>query len=146
MLMIPRSGFAPLGQLRREMDRLLGDYFTDGSANQNVRQDVFPSLNIWDEGETLIVQAELPGLTMNDIEVLTVRNELTIRGARKDRLGDKISYHRRERNEGQFARTLKLPMEIDTTKVEATLMDGLLTIKLPKAEQAKARRIEIKTI
>lgn len=136
--------WAPISQLRREMDRLFGDFLTEGNGGSTHAGRAFPTLNVWDEGERLMVEAEVPGLSMNDLEVVVQGNELTLRGQRKVADSEKATFHRRERAGGPFARTITLPVEIAGDKVEASLNQGVLTIVLPKAEAAKARRIEVK--
>lgn len=105
----------------------------------------FPAVNVWEDGESLYAEAEVPGMKMEDIEVLIVGNELTVKGRRSAPANGKGTFHRQERTLGEFTRTLTLPYEINAAKVEAMLKDGVLTIVLPRAEQSKARRIAVKT-
>lgn len=104
----------------------------------------FPALNVWDAGEELFAEAEVPGLKIDDLEILIRGQELTIQGERKvvDREG--VTYHRRERGAGSFRSRVELPVEIDVDKVEATLEDGVLTLVMPKASSALPRKIEVK--
>jgi HSP20 family protein len=125
---------------RRDLGNLFDNVF-DGAVN---RTRAFPALNIWEDGDTLVAEAEVPGLTMEDVEVYVVGNELTITGKRSTQT-ENPEFHRRERNTGEFTRTLTLPVEIDAQKVEATLRNGILTVKLPKAEAAKPRKIAVKS-
>jgi HSP20 family protein len=106
----------------------------------------FPALNVWEDGDNFMVEAELPGLGLGDVEVLVVGNELTIKGERKIEKKEGVSYHRQERGTGSFSRLLRLPVMIDAGKVEASFKDGVLTVRLPKAEAAKPRRIEVKSL
>jgi len=105
----------------------------------------FPAVNTWEDETAVYAEAELPGLAMGDIEVTVMGDELTIKGERKDLEKEGATYHRRERGVGIFSRVLRLPVQIDADKVEATLRDGVLTIKLPKAQSALPRRIELKS-
>ena len=73
-----------------------------------------------------------------------VGDELTLKGRREPEDGQQATYHRRERGTGSFTRVLTLPIEVDADKVEASLAQGVLTIRLPKAESAKARKIQVK--
>jgi HSP20 family protein len=107
-------------------------------------QTPFPALNLWEDGDKLIAEAEVPGLKLEDIELLAVGTELTIKGRRPEINEPNVSVHRHERGVGEFSRTITLPMQIDSGKVEATLRDGVLTIVLPKAEPARARKIPVK--
>jgi HSP20 family protein len=93
----------------------------------------------------LHAEAELPGVSMEDIEVMVVGNELTIRGQRRPRPADNVNFHRRERGTGEFSRTVTLPFDIDQNKVEAILKNGILTVVLPKAETAKPRKIKVRS-
>lgn len=131
----------PLADLRREMDRMF-DMF--GPRLDLVRTGVFPALNVWEDGEALYAEAEIPGVKAEDLEVYTVGNELTIKGRRESAQGDGVSYHRRERGTGEFTRCVTLPAEVDADKVEARLENGVVTITMPKAEAAKPRKIMVK--
>jgi len=105
----------------------------------------YPAINLWDDGENAYVEAELPGLSMDDIEVLVTGNELTINGERRIADQPNASYHRRERATGRFSRTFTLPWEIDPDHVEARLVDGVLTVKLPKAQSCRPRKVKLLT-
>jgi len=74
-----------------------------------------------------------------------VGNELTIKGRRQPAQGEDLAYHRRERGTGEFTRTVTLPAEVDATKVEARLENGVVTVTMPKAATAKPRKITVKT-
>jgi HSP20 family protein len=124
--------------LRREVERLFDSYVPGGAGG--------PAMNIWEDGDTLHAEVEVPGMTMKDIEVSVIGAELTIKGERKPMAGEKLAYHRQERVFGSLSRTLTLPYEINADAVEATLRDGVLTIRLPKAESARARRIAVKAV
>ena len=112
------------------------------SSSWTLGQRSFPPLNLWEENDFLYVEAEVPGLKMDQLEIFVKDGELTLHGKRGD--AQQREYHRRERGQGAFQRVVKLPFEIDPEKVEATLVDGVLNIKLPKAEAAKPRKIEVK--
>ena len=86
----------------------------------------------------------MPGLNMDDIEVYVADNELTVKGQRKQAEHEAVTYHLRERGWGEFSRVLTFPSELDSSKVEASLDNGVLTLRLPKAESVKPRKIEIK--
>lgn len=136
----PRSAFT---ELRREMDRLFDGYL--GSNGHRLRPAAYPALNVWEHEDDLYAEAELPGVPMEDLEIYVVGNELTIKGQRKCACDDGAACHRQERGAGPFSRTLTLPVDIDPNKVEASLTGGVLTIKLPKAEAARPKKIEVKT-
>lgn len=134
----------PLDELRREMGRLL-----DGRALNPLDGDwnrpAYPPLNIWDDGDALALEAEVPGVASGDLQVYAVGNELTVKGHRNPTRDESRAYQRRERIGGEFSRVVTLPVEIDADKIEATLRDGVLSLKLPKAETAKPRQITVKS-
>jgi HSP20 family protein len=131
---------------RREMDRLVGDFFGPwaGELQRLVPTGGgFPGLNIWEDAEVIFAEAEVPGLKAEDLDISVVGNQLTVKGRREAVAVDGGTYHRRERSVGEFVRTVTLPSEIDADKVEATLADGVLKISLPKAEAAKPRKVNV---
>jgi len=134
-----------LNELRREMDRVFDDFWPRFDGGWWAQPATFPALNVWEDGDCVYAEAEIPGVSQNDLEVYAVGNELTIKGTRKAREGEDVSYHRRERGTGEFTRVVTLPVDIDPEKVQASLKDGILTVTLPKAEEAKPRRITVKT-
>lgn len=149
MLMRPMHPWDAMNQVRQEMGRLFDEmapYLPLAQRWGLSRAGAFPALNLWEDEQNVYAEAELPGLRMDDIEVYVVGNELTIKGERKDEYREKAGYHRRERGVGSFSRVLQLPAELDPDLVEAALKHGVLTIKLPKAEKAKPRKIQIKAL
>lgn len=146
MLLRRLNGLDPVSALRGEMDRLFHDFAEELPLERLMGPRGFPALNVWEDAEHLRVEAELPGLTMNDLEILVVGNELTIKGARKDQQRPGVSFHRRERGVGAFSRVLRLPVAIDAEAVEASLKDGVLLVTLPKACEARPRKIEVKAL
>lgn len=147
-MVIRRYGFTPFHQLRHEMDRLASDFFgpTGTPTSRWVsRTGAYPALNVWEAGDALYAEAEVPGLQGEDLDISVVDNDLTIRGVRRPTLAEGTTYHRQERGTGEFNRVLRLPVEVDANKVEATISDGVLLIKLPKAESAKPRKIKVST-
>lgn len=134
--------WAPYQDLRREVDRLF-DAFT-GGENSGARGHVFPLINLWEEADVLHLEAEMPGVAQNDLEISAAGNELTLRGRRNPPKDDNRAYHRQERGFGEFTRVITLPVEVDPERIEATLKDGVLTLTLPKAAAARARKIQVK--
>lgn len=126
-----------------EMNRLFGRLNDESGRVFSWAQ--FPSVNVWEDGEILHVEAELPGLKLEDLEIyVTGNNQLTLKGERKAFVPDKSVRHRQERGYGQFVRTLSLPFAVDADKVDARFENGVLQIKLAKHESAKARKIVVK--
>ncbi len=134
--------WSQLQQLQREMNRLV-DRWADGGPG--VAAVPFPAVNIWEDGESLYLEAELPGVAQSDLEILvSAGDQLTIKGERKDLKPESGVWHRQERAVGSFARTLTLPFDVDQGKVDARLENGILRLQLPKHESTKARKIKVK--
>jgi HSP20 family protein len=105
----------------------------------------FPPINMWVDSDGVTVTSEIPGIDVNDIEISVVGKSLVLRGSRKqDELRENESYHRRERWNGRFSKTLELPFTVQTDKVDAKFSKGILSITLPRAEAEKPKRIDIK--
>jgi HSP20 family protein len=134
----------PVHQLRREMDRLLSGFVGNvGDLNWPVVGRGRPAVNLWETGDALKLELELPGVPSDQIELSVVGDELSIRVERPDAEPQGATYHRRERGVGAFARAVRLPLEVDAERVEAELRHGVLTITLPKAESARPRKIQV---
>jgi HSP20 family protein len=134
----------PIHQLRREMDRLLGGFVGNvGELAWPVTGRGRPAVNVWETGDALKLELELPGVGKDQIELSVVGDELSIKIERPDAEPQGATYHRRERGVGAFARVVRLPVEVDPDKVEAELRHGVLTITLPKAEAARPRKIQV---
>jgi HSP20 family protein len=132
-------------QLRREMLRLFESQSV-GSPAGMYGAGVFPPLNVTQDAENFYVRAEVPGMAANELQIFAVKNRLTVAGRREiPQEREHVSYHRRERAEGSFNRSLTLPADINTERIEARCVDGILTLTLPKAEEAKPRQITVKT-
>ena len=139
-----RSPFEELERMRRDMDRLFQD-LTEGIFREP-RAGVFPLVNVTEGGDNYYVRAELPGIKAEDLDISVTGNSLSIAGERRIRAEDeKANYHRREREAGKFSRVISLPAQVDTAKVEASCVDGILTVVLPKSEAAKPKQITVKT-
>jgi len=136
-----RNGFEPFARLRNQVEGLMEGF--PGAANRMLGARPFPALNVWDEGEAIVAEAELPGIKTESLDVAVVGSELTLRGERSYGPEEGAVYHRRERGTGSFTRVIRLPVEVDADRVNATLHDGVLRINLPKAEAAKPRKINV---
>jgi HSP20 family protein len=129
-----------MNRLREEMDQLFGRY---GSRRLNV--STYPPLNVWEDVDNLYVEAELPGFELGDLEIMvTGHNQLSLKGERKPPKLEGGTWHRQERGYGSFSRLIELPQHVDPERVTAAFQHGVLTITLPKKEEVKARRIEVK--
>jgi HSP20 family molecular chaperone IbpA len=107
-------------------------------------EGVVPAMNVWQDAKGIHVEAELPGVARESLEITVHDGVLTIRGEKKAPVAEKVAVHRRERAEGRFARALELPWEVDAAKVEATLKDGILHVVLPQSAESQPRRIEVR--
>jgi len=141
--------FVPLLRLQDEMNRAFEGFFDDLPAMRPYGAD-YPAVNSWETADGQYIEAELPGMTMDDVEVLVRGNEVTINGERKigqrdQSSGEAMAWHRRERAQGKFSRTFTLPWEIDADRVEAKLRDGVLTVYLPKTEAHKPKKVKVLT-
>lgn len=149
--MLTRRVFSPVAVARpfpfdREIDRLFSGFFADAPAWFSQRgASAFPALNAWEDEQALYIEAELPGFAMSDLEITLNGRELTIAGSRNENPAESATFHRRERPQGRFSRTLTLNTDIEADKVSATLELGVLHIGLPKAEAVKPRRIQVRT-
>ena len=132
-----------LNRLRNEMDQLFGRFGAlEGGPGL---AHAFPPVNVWEDGEKVYAEAELPGMKEDDLEIYVAEgNQLTIRGERKPFEGPKGTWHRQERGFGKFSRVITLPAAIDADKVEAQFEQGVLLLTLPKSEVARPRRISVK--
>ena len=133
---------AEMNRLNDEMNRLFGRY-TNGA--REFSPSGYPMLNLWEDEKNLYVEAELPGFNLDDLEMyVTGENQLSIKGQRRPPELKDGTWHRQERGHGSFSRLVELPGVVDSDKVSADYNFGVLTIKLPKKEEAKPRRIEVK--
>lgn len=139
------SSFNDFDLLRREMLRL---FDTVGTGNETeAAAGVFPPLNITQDDENFYLRAEVPGIKPNELSISAVRNRVSLAGKReleRERESGRVSYHRKEREEGSFNRTVTLPTEVDVDRVTAKYADGILNLTLPKAEAAKPRQITVR--
>ena len=136
----------PVWRARQELDRALDEAFgrmrSPGLWATRRRQ---PLMNLWEDGENVYAEAEMPGFDQDEIEILVEGTELKIRGHRRtEEDTEGLTYHRRERDPMEFNRIVDLPVEIDSERVSANLENGVLTVTLPKAASARPRRIEVK--
>ncbi len=134
--------FSELMSLREAMDRFFEEGFTRAAP---WRAFVTPAVDMYQTDKDVVVKASLPGVKPDDLEISVVGDSLTIKGETKGE--EKIAredYFYQERRFGSFARTLTLPVPVQTDKAEAKFEDGVLTLTLPKAEAVKAKKIAIK--
>lgn len=139
----------PFRELERMRDHMETIYNSLASGVSQIRKNytgVFPLVNLAEDEEKLYFTAELPGAAPDKLEVSVKGDTLSIRGQiGPDEAGEGVDYHRRERESGNFRRTLTLPAKVDVDKVDAVFKNGVLTVTIPKAAEAKAHQISIKT-
>lgn len=125
----------------RQMDRVFEEIWKPLTISQ--RRVAYPPLNIGEDDGSIYVQAELPGIDMKDVEVTLTDGSLIIKGKRQSEEGN---YFRQERPAGSFQRVVTLNVPVNRDKVNAIMRNGLLQIVLPKAEEAKPKKISIDVV
>ena len=140
--------------LRTQMDRLLDEFYHDGFELSPFFKgledlgDFAPKMDINETKKEITVSAELPGLKPEDVEISLHDNVLTIQGEKQaEKEEEDVHSYYVERSYGSFARSVRLPSQVDAEKIEASLKDGLLKITLPKSQgaQEKTKKIPIKS-
>jgi HSP20 family protein len=137
------SAWEEIERVQREMNKILrnAEYERPRSAS------VFPAMNAWTTDEEEVVTAALPGLNPDEVDLEIVNDVLTISGERKNQApGGETPYHRRERVDGKFSRSIQLSFPVDSNKVSAAYENGILTVRLPRAEADKPRKIIVKNL
>jgi HSP20 family protein len=124
----------PLSWLTQDFEEVLG----------NGRETWVPALDIREDAERFTVEVETPGLKHDDIEVTFSNDQLVIKGGRKWEKAEGTTWHRRERGYGTFERTVTFPTAVDSGKIDASFKDGVLSIALPKAEETKPHKVQVK--
>ncbi len=145
MSMIPRDPFEALTPLREAMNRLLEESFI-WPRFELLTARTFP-LDIYEseDKQRYVIEASVSGFKPEEIRITAEGNTLMIRAAKKEeKKEEKGAYVRRERYEGEMSRSVTLPSAIDASKVEATYENGVLTLRIPKAEEAKPKQIPVK--
>lgn len=141
----PRISYGSAWNPWREFDRLQDEMNRLFPRRGEAQTFDFPAMNVWTGPEDVVLTAELPGVEPDKIDISVAGDTVTVRGSRaleEPKQGE--SFHRREREAGQFARSLKLPFEIDSAKVDAKFSSGVLTVTLPRAEVEKPKKISVR--
>ncbi len=144
MALIRLRPFSPALEIQTQMNRLFDNFLGQPTASGVMERAWAPAVDMYETKDEVVVSAELPGISEQDIHLSITGDLLTIQGQRhgSDEVKEGSSY-RRERWFGKFERTLALPMPVETGQVKATYRDGVLTVKLPKVEQIKPKEIKI---
>jgi HSP20 family protein len=147
-------GLSPLRRmtsLRDQVDSLfnlafghLADAKQENGQGLQLMEGWFPPVDVYEDKDNLLVKAELPGLKKEDIQISLDNGNLTLSGERKqEEKHQDAGVYRSERWVGRFHRTVSLPCRVDVEKIDASYSEGVLTVTLPKAEDAKPKRIPI---
>jgi HSP20 family protein len=137
-------GFGRLTDLRDDIDRLFESPLTEWARNSNLLSGWNPALDLYEDKDNLYVKVELPGMKREDIEVSLHKGSLSISGERKgEEKHEDAEVYRAERFFGRFQRTVTVPASLAVDKVKAQYKDGILTITLPKTEEAKPKHIDV---
>jgi HSP20 family protein len=146
--LIRRNPYRELGNFEREADRFFRDFFGRWPWTEEGAVAAFePSVNVSEDDHNVIVEAQVPGLKKDEIQLHLTSDRLTLRGETKHESEKKDgNYHLKEMRHGSFERSIRLPSEVTADKAQAELKDGVLRVTLPKTETAKqrVRRIEVK--
>jgi HSP20 family protein len=143
MALIPWRPWRELDVLRREVNHLW-DRFTGEKPIEWLGGEWAPSLDVSETKDKVVVKAEAPGIDPKEMDISLSGGVLTIKGEKKKEREEKDeNYHLVERSYGSFSRSVRLPAEVQEDKIKAQYKDGVLTITLPKTEQAKERAIKI---
>jgi HSP20 family protein len=130
-----------MDRLQREMNRLFETVYGESSRVA----PGYPAMNIWTNPESAVITTELPGVSPENIDINIVGETLTLSGERQpEQLPENARYHRQERGFGKFTRSVQLPFQVDTGKVDARFEKGVLQISLPRAEADKPKKIQVK--
>lgn len=131
--------------LKSDMDRLFDNFFSDRLGLTDSLADMTPAIDVEETDQAFHVTAEIPGMSKDDIKITFENNYLSISGEKKAKKEVKEeNYHQIERRFGKFSRTLAIPVGVKLDKIEANYDQGVLTITIPKAEEAKPKQIEVK--
>lgn len=134
---------ALMDSLRRETGRTFESYARGGPGAPTERGG-YPPINLYDTGSGFLIKAEVPGLTEKDINLTLNRDVVTLSGEVGADAPGGYSVHRRERAPVRFSRSFSLPSQVDPNQVEASIKDGVLSIRLERTEEQKPRRISVK--
>lgn len=140
MVVRMRDPFATLAAVQRAVDSVMGGDL----LGTRITGSAYPPLRVFNDGEDFVVVAELPGVRREDLDVQVRGDTLRIKGKKAAAYGDKTGANESGRQAEEFDRTLTLPAQLDAAKVAAEYRDGVLTLRLPRAESERPRSVEIK--
>jgi HSP20 family protein len=130
--------------LQRQMNRLFDEATQNWNGDANAPNGWSPETDIYETETDLVLQADLPGFSAKDLDIVVENNVLTIRGERQfEAKVQPEGLHRMERSYGKFSRSFTLPASVNAQKIQANYKNGVLTVTLAKAEHARPKRIQI---
>jgi HSP20 family protein len=145
MNVVKYDPFRDLRSLQDEMNRLFSGTFSRGSQDEVLRGAWSPSVDIFENKNEIVLEAELPGMTADDVNISIENNVLTLHGERRfEKKDESDNFHRVERSYGSFTRSFTLPPTVSSENANAEFQNGVLRLTLAKREEAKPHRIEIK--
>jgi HSP20 family protein len=149
----PWRPFRNLTHWDRDIERMMEDFFGRRTRSRwperwfgaDEMEISAPAVDVFEDKDDIVVKAELPGIEKDNIEVNLTDHHLTIKGEKKKEEEVKDEhYYRSERSYGSFMRTVELPKDVHADKVKASFRNGILEVRLPKTEDAKAKEIKVK--
>src|SRR5688572_14901803 len=145
MSIIRYDPFRDLRTLQEEVNRLFSTNLTRGFGEEGIGRGAWnPSVDIYENKDQIVLEAELPGMKQEDFELTVENNVITLRGERQlEKKEESDNYHRVERSYGSFTRSFTLPQTVSAEGATAEYTNGVLRVTLPKREETKARRIQI---
>jgi HSP20 family protein len=137
--------FRDLRTLQEEVNRLFSTNLTRAFGDEGIGRGAWsPSVDIYENKDQIVLEAELPGMKQDDFDLTIENNVITLRGERRfEKVDDADNYHRVERSYGSFTRSFTLPQTVSGEGAQAEYANGVLRVTLPKREEAKSRRIEV---
>ena len=137
--------FFDVGKTLEEMDRMFGQMGQPVGV-RSVPRGTFPAVNVYEQGDGIVLMAEVPGIEPEQLDLTVLGDSVTLKGQRREEdLPDGERFYRRERPVGSFTRTVTLPEAVNGDSVQAEYKNGVLTVRMEKAEQAKAKKITIQS-
>lgn len=146
MTIVRYDPFRDLRTLQEEVNRLFSTNLTRAFGDEGIGRGAWaPSVDIYENKDQIVLEAELPGMKQEDFDLSIENNVITLRGERKfEKTDETDNYHRVERSYGSFTRSFTLPQTVSAEGATADYSNGVLRVTLPKREETKARRIEVK--
>lgn len=137
--------FRELEEVSEKLNRVFGrTVLRHGDRETMTVADWSPAVDIYETDKEYVIKVELPEVSKEDVKVTVQEGVLTIQGERRQEKQEGWRYHRIERSYGTFARSFRIPDEVEEARVSAEVKDGILNVRLPKAEKVKPKSIEVK--